>query len=322
MCVGTGKVGEFDCLYCIRDKETKGTTGKRKCKLCSGTGWYRKKIHALFGTALFPPATYEDVIESDGTSNDMYTAGKQGVFAMVYGGDWTTLRRNLGIDEETAKAAEERFFDMFPGIPAARKRIIDMFQSMRQIDGKQIIWNDPKESIESFLGFKRSFQLENMVCKALYDLAHNTPRAWKGDKMKVKVVRSMHKGVQTAGGAVSSALFGAAFGLQGANVRAAANHEIQSPGGQITKAVQRKVWDLQPVGVHKLIVAPLNIHDEIAAVNHPDYTERIGQVVEKEVISYRDRVPLIGMEWNLEQDTWADKKSGSRTLNIQPPEMQ
>ncbi len=320
-CTGTGTVGEFDCLYCIRDPETEKTTGKRECKLCEGRGWFRKKIHALFGMALFPGATYEQVVESDGTSNDMYTAGKSGVFAMIYGGDWATLKRNLGIDEETAKAAEQRFFEMFPGIPKARKRIIDMFQSMRQIDGKQIIWHDPQEYVESFLGFRRSFQLENMVCKALYDLAHNTPRAWKGDKLKVRVVRSMYKGVQTAGGAVSSALFGAAFGLQGSNVRAAANHEVQSPGGQITKAVQRKIWDIQPVGVHKLIAAPLNVHDEIMVVNHPDYTDEIGAAVDKEVVSYREQVPLIGMTWNLEQENWAQKKSGSRTIKIQAPIM-
>jgi hypothetical protein len=38
-----------------------------------------RKIHALFGMALFPGATYEEVKSSDGsTTNDMYTKGKQG----------------------------------------------------------------------------------------------------------------------------------------------------------------------------------------------------------------------------------------------------
>lgn len=319
-CTGTGKVGEFDCLYCLLD-DNKKTTGKRECKLCKGAGWYRKKIHALFGQSLFPGATYEQVIESDGASDDMYTPAKQGVFAMIYGGDWNTLKRNLSLDEETAQAAEERFFQMFPGIPNARQRIIDMFQSMRQIDGKMIVWRDPEEYIESFLGFRRSFILENQVCKALYDLAHNVPSAWRAKNLNIKVQRSIKKGIQSVGGAVSSALFGAAFGLQGANVRAAANHEIQSPGGQITKAVQRKIWDLQPCGVHDIIVAPMNVHDEIMVVNHADYTNRIGAVVEKEVVSYRDRVPLISMTWNLVQDNWADKNAGIKTLKIHPPEM-
>jgi hypothetical protein len=66
----------------------------------------------------------------------------------------------------------------------------------------------------------------------------------------------------------------------------------------------------------------MNVHDEIMVVNRPDYTEAIGEAVRKEVVSYRDRVPLIGMTWNLEQENWAEKKGGSSTLKISPPEMQ
>ncbi len=320
-CAGTGKIGEFDCMHCQLDGD-KNTTGLRNCKLCGGIGWFRKKIHALFGMALFPGYTYEEIIDSDGTSNDKYTQGKQGVFAMIYGGNWQTLCNNLGIDEEVAKAAEQRFFDMFPGIPKSRKRVEDMFQSLRQINGRQIVWKDPEEYIESFLGFRRGFQLENKVCKALYDLAHNTPREWKGDKLKVKVMRSMLKGAQTAGGAVASALFGAAFGLQGANVRAACNHEVQSPGATITKYVQRKIWDLQPAGVHDWHVSLINIHDEIISVTRPNMVDNVAKVVESAIVHFRPLVPLLGMTWNKEMDNWADKKDGSIILKIQPPEMQ
>lgn len=320
-CNGCGKAGDFQCMNCIVDSNGKAT-GEENCKVCGGKGWYRRKIHALFGMAMYPGKSYEDIIESSGTSFDMYTRGKSGVFGLLYGGDWRTLVRNFGITEEEARNAEERFFEMFPGIPNARMRVVEAFQSMKQIDGRQIIWREPSNEIVSFLGFRRDFSLENNVCKALYDLAKNPPREWKGDKLKVKVVRSMAKGVQSAGGAVASALFGAAFGLQAGNTRAAANHEIQSPGGQITKHVQRKIWDLQPTGVHELVVAPMNIHDEIMVVNDPDYTETIGDVVKESVESYRDKVPLIGMTWNLQQDNWADKKGGTVTLKITPPEMQ
>jgi hypothetical protein len=316
-CSGTGKIDDFDCKFCIL--EIGKTTGKRNCKLCGGKGWYRKKIHGLFGAAMYPPATYEDVLNSSGTSNDMYTSGKSGIFGMLYGGDWSTLVRNQGIDEEIAKEAEKRFFEQFPGIPKARQEVTDMFQSMKQIGGRQIVWNDPHEYIESFLGFRRSFKLENAICKALYDLARSMPKKW--NECKIKVVRSMHKGPQSASGAVASAIYGAAFGLQSSNVRAAANHVIQSPGGQICKVVQRKIWDLQPVGIHDLIVAPLNIHDEIMSVNHPDYVNKVGEIVKETVESYRDRVPLLGMTWNIEQENWSEKKSGSKTLKISPPEM-
>jgi DNA polymerase I-like protein with 3'-5' exonuclease and polymerase domains len=127
--------------------------------------------------------------------------------------------------------------------------------------------------------------------------------------------------VQTAGGAVASALYGAAFGLQQANMRAAANHEIQSPGGQITKNAQRMIWDLQPIGVHELVVAPMNVHDELMCVTHPDYIDKVSDQVSKSVESYRPQVPLIGMTWNKAQANWAEKKGGSVTVKMRAPEM-
>ena len=64
-----------------------------------------RKIHALFGMAIFPGTTYEEVKASDGsTTNDMYTKGKQGFFGtMLYGGDHSTLVKRLGIEEDVAK---------------------------------------------------------------------------------------------------------------------------------------------------------------------------------------------------------------------------
>jgi hypothetical protein len=319
MCNGTGKTSKgFDCKFCIL--EDGHPTGKYKCPTCKGKGKYRRKIHALFGTAMYPGKTYEDVMASDGAGFDMYTRGKSGVFGMIYGGDWHTLVKNFGLDEEVAQAAEERFFKMFPGIPKSRERVTKAFQSMHQLGNGRIVWRQPDEYVESFLGFRRYFTLENRITKALVDLAHGPPRHWLTKHFRsIKVVRSMHKGLQSVTGAVMSALYGAAFGMQASNVRAAANHEIQSPGGQITKHVQRKIWDIQPHGVNEFLVAPMNIHDEIMVVN--TCPEEVGQVVDDAVVSYRDRIPLIGMTWNIEQENWAEKKGGSRTLAITPPEL-
>jgi len=318
-CGGTGQVGEFECVHCQKDEN--GTTGIRNCKLCGGSGIFRKKLHALFGTALYPHASYEDVVDSDGTSTDMYTAGKSGVFALLYGGNWVTLVKNLGIQEEHAQEAEERFLKMFPGILEARKLIEDQFQSMKQVDGRQIVWSDPKEYVESLLGFRRSFELENKVCKCLFDLAHNLPPKWKGNQCKVKVVRSLAKGVQTAGGAVASSLFGAAFGVQGSNVRAAANHQIQSLGATLCKLLQRSLWDLQPSGVGKLIMAPINVHDEVLCVIDPILVDTAAAVVVRIVEGNRKTVPLLGLTWTLDMANWAEKKGGATTLKIAPPEM-
>ena len=143
----------------------------------------------------------------------------------------------------------------------------------------------------------------------------------QGTECKIKVVRNTKKGVQEAYGAVASALFGAAFQIQAANQRAATNHEIQSPGGQITKAVQRLIWDLQPAGVHPLYVAPMNIHDELMCVTHPEYVDRVADVVKTCVEHYRELVPLLGMTWNKEMANWAEKKGGAVTLKIRAPEM-
>lgn len=277
-----------------------------------------KKIHGLFGMALFPGKTYEEILASEGTEHDMYTMAKSGVFAMIYGGNADTLHRNLGIPLHVAQEAYETWGKMFPGIEKARQRIFRNFCSMRQPDGRQVIWADPVDYCETFLGFRRYFTLENQICRELYRLAQAPPKEWRN--CPAKVVRRQR--VQTAGGAVSSALYGAAFSLQQTNMRAAANHEIQSPGGEITKRVQRLIWDLQPHGVNPLFVAPMNIHDELECVTHPDYVDRVAEAVRGGVEFYRPKVALIGMTWNKGMLNWAEKKGGSVTMNIKPPELQ
>ena len=181
--------------------------------------------------------------------------------------------------------------------------------------GSAVIWADPADHIETFLGFRRYFTLENRICKALFDLARKPPQSWK--ECRIKVVRRDR--VQTAGGAVASALYGAAFQMQAANMRAAANHEIQSPGAEITKAVQRKLWDLQPAGIHELRIGIMNVHDELTVVTKRDLGDEIVNRVRTVVESFRPQVPLIGMDWNPVMANWAEKKGG--TIKIRAPEM-
>ena len=297
----------------------KDCKGSGKCDECDDEHMVRQKIHGLFGMAIFPGHTYAEILASSGTENDMYLKGKSGVFAMIYGGTWETLVRNLGVEEDVAKQAFEDFAKRYPGVGKARERTFDAFCSMRQPGGvgTQVVWKEPHDYVESFLGFKRYFTLENKICRALFELANAPPKGWRNHPVKVW----RRDRVQTAGGAVASALYGAAFGLQQANMRAAANHEIQSPGGQITKNTQRMVWDIQPCGIHELIVAPMNVHDEIMCVTHPKYIHQVTQKVRKSVESYRPQVPLIGITWNEAQANWAEKKGGSVTIKICAPEM-
>jgi hypothetical protein len=319
-CHGTKKCHKCDGTGEVKGKKCKECKGSCKCGECDDACMTRQKIHGLFAMSIFPGNSYPDIIASSGTENDMYLKGKSGVFAMIYGGTWETLVRNLGVKEENAKAAFENFDKAYPGVGKARERTFDAFCSMRQPAGvgSQVVWREPQDYVESFLGFRRYFTLENRICRALFELAQSPPKGWRNHPVKVW----RRERVQTAGGAVASALYGAAFGLQQANMRAAANHEIQSPGGQITKRAQRAIWDLQPVGCHELFVAPMNVHDELMVVTHPDYVPQVTEKVREVVEFYRPEVPLIGMTWNESQENWAEKKGGSITVKMAAPEMQ
>ena len=278
-----------------------------------------QKLHGLFGTLLFPGYTYEQILDSDENEHNyefgnMYSKAKSGVFAMIYGGNANTLNRNLGIPMETAEEAFRQWGNMFPGIGESRKRIIDSFQPLLQPGGlgTAIIWNEPKEFVESFLGFRRYFTLEYKIVEALFNLAQKLPKEWR--QCEVPVLRSERRGVQKAWGALTSALYGAAFGVAEGIVRASANHEIQSPGAEITKETQVSIWKLQPHGAHEWIVAPMNVHDEVISVTHPDYVDEQAEIVAEVVESYRDKVPLIGMKWCLEMENWAEKKGGDGNI--------
>lgn len=264
-----------------------------------------KKIHGLFGQFLFPHLTYDQIVASAGTQEDYYDRSKRGFFAVIYGGNEHTLNDRIGIPIEVASEALKRFGEKYPGVGRHRLKIIEMFCSMRQPGGigSVVEWHEPHDYIEAGFGFRRYFTLENKICKALFDLASEPPKEWLD--IKLKVVRRDRQ--QTASGAVRSALFGAAFALQAANMRAAANHEIQSYGAQITKRVQRKIWDLQPSGVGEWLVQPLNVHDEIQCPTHPSIVKSVEKVVNETVESIRPRVPLIKMDWSSVLNTWADK---------------
>jgi hypothetical protein len=54
----------------------------------------------------------------------------------------------------------------------------------------------------------------------------------------------------------------------------------------------------------------MNVHDEVMVVAKPDVTNQIAQAVTKVVESYRDRVPLIRMDWMpTGMRNWGDKNS-------------
>lgn len=288
------------CEKC-RDTQVIYTGSKKKCPKCGGKA--TMKIHALFGESVYPGMSYDDIKATDGAEDDKYTKSKSAVFALIYGGEAFTLMTRLGVPLEVAEAAVARFIKRYPGVGKARQRIINGFCSMKQLGGigSRIEYSEPKEYVESLLGFRRYFTLENRIVKALYELAQDPPEEWKN--IKIKVRRRADK-EQTAAGALQSALYGAAFQVQAANMRAAANHEIQSSGAGITKYCERKLWDIQPSGVHEWLVQPANVHDEILSPTHDSVVELARTTIDMAVEDFRERVPLIEFEWK-EKETWA-----------------
>ena len=252
------------------------------------------KFHGIFGTYLFPGNTYEDILASKGSSDDKYTKSKSGVFAYFYGGNENTLEERLGIPQHVGREALFQIQADYPRIFEFRKELEENFSPLRQPGGigTKFYWVEPAEYVDSLMGFKRYFNLEWMMCRKLYDLAQNPPKEIKAHKEKV--VRTRDR-IQTAGGATQSALFAAACSIQNAVFRAAANHKIQSPGGQITKHIERRIWDLQPVGVNNWEVMLMNSHDEIMAPSI--YPERVENLAQEVVEELREYVPFLKLDW-------------------------
>lgn len=274
-----------------------------------------QKLHGHFGTLIYPGKTYAEILASEGTDFDMYTRAKSAVFALLYGGTAFTLHTNLAIPIDIAEAAIVGWYKLFPGIGKAIARITEQFSAIVQ-NGPGFSWVGADDYVETKMGFKRSFELENTVMKTLFDLAQSPPKEW--DKKKIKVVRRQK--IQTAGGAVRSALYGAAFSIQNSNIRAATNHEVQSLGATVCKRVQRKAWDVQPAGVHPWRVAPLNVHDELQAATAPEAVDELTDAIVDAVESLRSMVPLLGLKWSKNNNNWAEKKSGDgNVVHIKPP---
>lgn len=288
------------CDYQFQEPEF----GSMTCPNCQAFD-SKTKLHALFAMELFPGKTYKEIIASKGTKEDLYDIGKRAVFALIYGGNAYTLHEKLGIALEIGEVAYANFVKRFKMVEINRQKVFRMFCSMSQPGGigTQVIWRDPADYIESLLGFRRYFTLENQICKALFDLANKPPKGWA--ELKIPVVRRDR--IQMVGGAVQSALYAASFNIQSQSMRAAANHIIQSTGAEITKKIQRKIWDLQPPGKHEFLVIPMNIHDEIAVSVKPEYAEQVARIVQEEEAAYRKKIPLLAIDWKINVGSWADK---------------
>jgi DNA polymerase I-like protein with 3'-5' exonuclease and polymerase domains len=218
---------------------------------------------------------------SKGTQEDLYVRGKNGVFALFYGGNEYTLENRVGVTPKKAKKALADFQSRYPTFKKKREAIL----------------KDPMQTVSSMFGHKRSFTFEKRIIALLKKLLEY-------DFNDGKFVQRRKK-EQTEKQALNSAVWGTIYSVQIRCGRQAINHRVQATGSEVTKELQLRVWNIQPDGVHKPKVVIMNVHDELDVVN--DCPEVVEKVVMDFITEYKQSIPFLGMEWCKSASSWGEK---------------
>lgn len=258
-------------------------------------------FHLIFGSYLYDKSYSEMEIIKE-TDEDTYTRIKSSVFALLYGAQAHKLAQTAYIEEEKAEQAYKQFIKTYPQVGESRANIFKQFCSVQQPAGlgTQVVWHEPAEYIESLLGFRRYYTLENKVLKQLYNIA--TASSFLQEYSTQECIRRDRK--QTVQNACRSAIYGAIFQLQAANMRSAANHVIQSTGAQLCKLLQLMLWNYQPKGIHEFRVQVMNVHDEVLVVHKSD----IEPDIQGFLVKHRQTVPLLDINWKTNLNNWSEVK--------------
>lgn len=273
-----------------------------------------KSLHALMASELYD-MTYDQVMSTKGTKNDLYGNGKTVVYALLYGSTIAGIAYKLTLPANVVQKAYDNFVKKYPGVAEARKRLSKMFTAISQPGGRgtEVYYKKPQTSIESMFGFTRDFSIEFDLVKILFDFANDIPNEWK--KIPGKSVRYGEDAKEYWRHA-SSGLFGAATNsIQSGVIRAALNHIIQSTGNHLTVGLQCAVWGIQPVGIHPFKLNLMSVHDELCVVSDENLVDTVRDVVYTCIEEQRVKVPLLSMGWLSNADSWAGKttKSGTKT---------
>lgn len=252
-----------------------------------------RKFHALFGASVYG-MTYDEILED----KDKYARAKAAVFATMYGAQGPKIAQTLGLDLADAEVGRMRLLERFPGIARAQKFVEENYSTMSQGDDGIVRWKDPRETVESLLGYERSFRVDVHLAKTLKIAADELAGIPKGECLRRK-----DKGPQTLNGACRSALYGAAFQTLNSIQRVAGNHQIQATGGEITKRLQARLWALQPAGVHEWRIAVMNVHDELLADARVDTKPTVDEFVEE----YREKIPMLSIGWKTGIKNWSER---------------
>lgn len=262
------------------------------------------KFHALFGSLIYE-CTYEEMLSK--AWKDKYNRAKTIVFRKAYGGqDPAEFARIAGVSVEQYLRAEVVFEQKYPKVRESREAIQEDYRALKQLDeGGKVTWDEPKEYVDSFKGFKRYYTAEIEVMRALFDLAQKLPQDMVDKGKHIKVMR--RDKIQSASGATMSSLFGAAFAVQGQIERSASNHKIQSAGAEIIKELQADmIRKFQPRGIHSFMCVPFNIHDELQVVHDRTLTQEIEDYVRDFVKEEEKELPMFDMGWTKEGANWSE----------------
>jgi hypothetical protein len=263
-----------------------------------------KSLHGLFGAEVYN-TTYEDIMENK--ADGRYDKAKTGMYALLYGAAPFKIAQSLGIPEHEANVALERFFKKYASTKKTRERLASELTSLRSVDGGAICWQEPlKDHVDSVFGFRRSFEVENLVIRMLVEVLPKLHDLF--GKYKATVERKVGK-PQTITGAVYSAIYGAAFSLQGKIIRSALNHIIQSTGRTVTLGLQHNLWELQPVGIHPWRICLMSIHDEVVAESAPEDGPVILERVQNKLMEQCKTIPLLSIGWSPDLSCWGELKS-------------
>lgn len=288
------------------------------------------KIH-LFAGSEFYGISPEDILATKGTTSDKYIRSKNGFLGWIYGAQQRRVAQVLDIDEAKVEQGYGRIARRYPKITEHRTLLRNKFIPLRQEGGAgtAIEWVEPDEKITAIKlpwqseGYSRTFTIEWAVIRGLFALANEPPDEW----IKIPGQCRRTNRVQSIVGAMQSALYASIFALQEHVFRAAANHEIQCPGAQITKHLQRKIWDLQPSGIGPWKVRPFNSHDEVQVPcsvaqtvettsgslgELPPIPGNVGVVDIKTVVlqvvkELQQTIPLLKITWQTGLNNWGEK---------------
>ncbi len=269
-----------------------------------------KSMHALWGSFLYEMdydyiKSTEKIPETE--PDGYYKRAKKSFFAKLYDAWIVKLSQVLQLPEEQVYKGIQYFEKEFPGVAETRQRVYDEFSALSQPNGlgTAVIWKEPKQYVEGFLGFKRYFTLEIEIIRELFNLAQDPTEEMKRIGHLVKVKRRDR--LQTGSGALQSAIYSAAFNLQAKIIRAAMNHEIQNPGGEMTKILEARVWKIQPKGIGDWYIMPFNVHDELEVPVIPGKQDTLKKIIYDFIEEYKKYVPLLKMDWKQNLRSWGDK---------------